>query len=489
MKKTIYLSILLLLAVTNAFAQQVVSTNTDDGAGSLRAAITAGNSTSAPYSITFTTAGPISLTAALPEITQSCTIIGKNSLVPATATGGTTIERSTTAANFRIFKAVTPDINLSFQDLILQNGVAITDANVRGGGALLAELGSGNLTMTRCLVSNCSAINNKEGGGVHLVTGSAQITDCQFSTNTALTGGGFKSGIYIVSPNPNPVNLLRCTFNSNQTQLDGGGIFINGGTATLTNCTFSSNRGDDPGSAIYASHTSAPISLIHCSFFNNYGEAGTIATSQSSPASFSVVNCLFVTNTSTHGTGNFKLFGNPITSLGGNVSTDDADLIYLNQSGSDKVGVNIAASPLQQNNGGLVSTHSIENCSPARDAGVSSVTLPPTDANNQARLGLPDAGAYEVQTNLSSVAGSITVSGPASCTSSARLTAPATGTSFIFTGPGGYVFSNVYRTIGNYPAFAEGIKLGGTYTLTVSSGEGCPTTTSTVVVQGPSSCP
>lgn len=86
-------------------------------------------------------------------------------------------------------------------------------------------------------------------------------------------------------------------------------------------------------------------------------------------------------------------------------------------------------------------------------------------------------------------AGLITASGPASCGLPARLTAPTTGNTFIFTGPGGYVFSNAYRNAGSYTAFAEGIKLGGTYTLTVSSGPGCSTATSTVIVQGPTSCP
>lgn len=56
--------------------------------------------------------------------------------------------------------------------------------------------------------------------------------------------------------------------------------------------------------------------------------------------------------------------------------------------------------------------------------------------------------------------GTISVSGPASCTSPARLTAPVIGSSFVFTGPGGYVFSHVYRTPGTYNAFAEGVKLG-----------------------------
>lgn len=90
---------------------------------------------------------------------------------------------------------------------------------------------------------------------------------------------------------------------------------------------------------------------------------------------------------------------------------------------------------------------------------------------------------------LAAAAGPITVSGPAGCNAPARLTSPSTGQTFVFTGPGGYVFSNTYRNGGSYTAFAEGIKLGGTYTLTVYGSPGCPPATSTVVVQGPDSCP
>lgn len=95
----------------------------------------------------------------------------------------------------------------------------------------------------------------------------------------------------------------------------------------------------------------------------------------------------------------------------------------------------------------------------------------------------------DVSQAINILIGSLTVSGPASCTAPARLTAPVTGSRFVFTGPGGYVFSNVYRNVGNYTAFAGGLKAGGTYTLTVYGREGCPATSSSIVVPGPDSCP
>ena len=51
--------------------------------------------------------------------------------------------------------------------------------------------------------------------------------------------------------------------------------------------------------------------------------------------------------------------------------------------------------------------------------------------------------------------------------STAGLGAVANGTGFVFSGPEGYVFSNVFRMPGTYNIKAEGITQPGTYTLTV----------------------
>lgn len=492
MKQLIYLFSLLILPLSASFAQlQVVTNNNDSGSGSLRTAITNGNLTNAPYSITFTTAGPINLTSVLPEITQSCTISGQTSLTPTTASGGTTIQRSSLAStNFRILKAATANKNLTLQDLILQNGIGNEGSDRRGGGGLFAELGSGGLTMNRCLVRNCSGFIQRDGGGVQVVTGSATITDCQFSNNSATGsyGGGFRTG-RDSAPNSSPIILQRCTFLGNEAYF-GGGFFQHGTSAILVNCTFSSNSSRISGNAVRLN--SGNIDLIHCSFianttselgetFINYG-AGTAR----------LTNCLFSGNINEwDGTNNFLNWSNGlITSLGGNVSSD-ADGLFLNHI-VDKNSQNLPVGPLQRNNGGLVSTHSINSCSLAYNAGLNppGIFLPSTDANSQPRTSTRDAGAFETQTVLpTAVAGSITVLGRVGCEFGGRLTAQVTGSSFTVTGPGSYFFSDTFHSVGPNTAVAEGIRLGGTYTLTVTSGLGCPTATSSVVVQGPSSCP
>lgn len=80
---------------------------------------------------------------------------------------------------------------------------------------------------------------------------------------------------------------------------------------------------------------------------------------------------------------------------------------------------------------------------------------------------------------------SLTASGSLSnnnCT--VKLTGIATGNLFVFTGPGGYVFSDVYRAFGTYTVFALDVKLPGTYRLTASTDGGCTTAVAEVIVTG-----
>ena len=64
----------------------------------------------------------------------------------------------------------------------------------------------------------------------------------------------------------------------------------------------------------------------------------------------------------------------------------------------------------------------------------------------------------------------------------ARLTATASGSSFVFTGPGGYVFSSVFRTPGTYTVYAPDVTTPGVYTLTVSDKGGCQAPIRTITV-------
>ena len=54
-----------------------------------------------------------------------------------------------------------------------------------------------------------------------------------------------------------------------------------------------------------------------------------------------------------------------------------------------------------------------------------------------------------------------------------RLIGQGTGNSFVFTGPNGYVFSNVFRQAGSHMIFAEGITNPGVYTLSATNVTNC----------------
>ena len=471
------LAISLLLLSTGAVAQTslttiTVTTNANDGPGSLRAAITAGNSTSAPYTINITATGSIGLTAALPEITESCTITGRTSLVPATGSGGTLIER-VVSQEFRILHMVQTNKSLTLRDLILGSGRSMPkDENYDGlgGGGLLASLGTGTLTMTRCLIINCRALFDPDAGGVNLLSGNAVITDCQFSGNetTSGNGGAFRCG-------GGTATFQRCTFVGNSSTFDGGAFVQVNTSTTMTNCTFSSNSTSfGAGNAIY-SGTNSSLNLIHCSFVANSGESQTI----NQQGSVKILNCLFDGNTFRSKPGNFDSpYG--ITSLGGNISSTDLDNEVLTST-SDKTNQPIRSGPLRQNNGGLVSTHALGECSPARNAGISPapLTLPPGDANGRSRSIPPDAGAFEYTGPPVSVVLSASNDGLLTCAdASLTLTAAATGSSsfqYVFSGPG----QNTAPT-GTATTSASAV---GTYSVTVTSAEGC-SASATVSVSG-----
>lgn len=77
----------------------------------------------------------------------------------------------------------------------------------------------------------------------------------------------------------------------------------------------------------------------------------------------------------------------------------------------------------------------------------------------------PVPGSCGSTPSVSSLAVTVALGTTPGCT--ATLTGIATGSAFVFTGPNGYVFSNVYRIEGSHTIIADGIKTPGTYTLTV----------------------
>ncbi|OIN60708.1 beta strand repeat-containing protein [Arsenicibacter rosenii] len=83
----------------------------------------------------------------------------------------------------------------------------------------------------------------------------------------------------------------------------------------------------------------------------------------------------------------------------------------------------------------------------------------------------------------------VSVLGPGNC--AVNIQGQGTGSSFVITGPNGYVFSTVYRRTGTYALSATGVRQPGTYTFTASATNACGQTSTdsiTYVVAG-TACP
>ena len=100
-----------------------------------------------------------------------------------------------------------------------------------------------------------------DGGGMYNDSSSPTLTNCTFTSNSAdIYGGGMSN-----ANNSNPT-LTDCTSTSNSTNDAGGGMFNVGSNPTLTNCTFAGNWANGGGGM--ANVGSSPT-LEGCMFSGN----------------------------------------------------------------------------------------------------------------------------------------------------------------------------------------------------------------------------
>lgn len=146
------------------------------------------------------------------------------------------------------------------------------------------------LIFERCTWENNDAFDR--GGALHygksktLVGVSLTFELCEFTRNRGHNCGGALSLI-----TKSPINIHRCTFNSNEVIKDsteeathGSSIFINSSTpfASITLCTFTNETADE-GNAIYITHSVQTCYISDCTFQNcarNELKEGTIVLSE-----------------------------------------------------------------------------------------------------------------------------------------------------------------------------------------------------------------
>jgi parallel beta-helix repeat protein len=177
-----------------------------------------------------------------------------------------------------------------FENLVFKSGVQ------KQGGGMYCD--GSSPTITNCTFTNNFAIS---GGGMYLTRGSApSITNCRFTNNAANYRGG---GIY---------NIDGCapfitdsTFTGNNAVNRGGGLSnFNDSTARLTRCTFTNNAAGGGGGGI-DNNNSRPT-IIECTFtFNSTSGRGGGVLNSSGSFIFTptFTDCRFTENHATEGGG------------------------------------------------------------------------------------------------------------------------------------------------------------------------------------------
>ncbi|QUY18635.1 hypothetical protein GWP40_10235 [Treponema vincentii] len=171
------------------------------------------------------------------EVTKSITIKGKSGnanidMLDANKSG-------LGASVHRIFKVNSGTLTL--ENLTLKNGKAAGGGEAGNGGAMLIESG-GTLTMTGCVVQECTAAAN--GGGI-LNKGILTMNHGRIESNEANAGGG----IY----NTGTLTIHTGSISANTATNNGGGIFLYEGACTLNGTKIQENTigSSGKGSGIY----------------------------------------------------------------------------------------------------------------------------------------------------------------------------------------------------------------------------------------------
>jgi hypothetical protein len=173
----------------------------------------------------------------------------------------------------RVFQ-VGPTGNLTLNNLIIKNGIAVPNAVDAGAGGGILALGP--LTLHNVTVSNSTAFA-RLGGGI-FATGPLTLDNSTVSNNKAGAGGG------IVALGPLTLDN-GSTVSNNTAFLSAGGILAEGGQLSLDNATVSNNTAlDGDGGAIYftqavPSSTSAlTLTISNSSITNNTAEVTDAAS-------------------------------------------------------------------------------------------------------------------------------------------------------------------------------------------------------------------
>jgi len=158
---------------------------------------------------------------------------------------------------------------------------------------------------------------NSQGGGMFNENGSPTVTNCTFTENTSIAFGGGMYNYYLSSP-----TVTHCIFRDNHADEYGGGMDNDAYCSpTVTACTFSGNTSTNGGGIDNYFYCNPMVT--DCTFSNNSATIGGGMTNWSS--SPMVTQCTFTGNSATESGGGIYNNGSSPTvtrcTFSGNVAT------------------------------------------------------------------------------------------------------------------------------------------------------------------------
>ena len=176
--------------------------------------------------------------------------------------------------------------------------------NEYGAAGLLVNGDNRTVTLDRCVFAS-NVVTNRAytGGAIQVFQGTADLSGCVISNNTAWRGGG-------IAVSTNGTLRMRGTLlRDNRATVGGGLVMEGGGKAYLDGCTFEANAATNNmdnyhvgggGILLYNQGGAGFCSVSNCVFAGNSSKfrSGGMGNSFGAFAFGEVVNCIFTNNTS-----------------------------------------------------------------------------------------------------------------------------------------------------------------------------------------------
>jgi len=257
-------------------------------------------------------------------------------------------------------------LNLSSDKLLTINGLGsgnsrpVIDGEIRSGIFNISP--DSRLVLNNIIFKN--AYSNK-GSVVHIDEGILEISNCDFISNIAVSGGVIYSGgsnsivfinnsgfannvadnggvLFINGSSGNILSITNSTFLENRANINGAVIFSLGDTSsiTLVNSIFNKNIASGNGGVVFVNSNISRVLVGTCNFTNNSANEGGVFYSIGSYLEVNTVNSRFIENFANLNGGVIANFGlNTISILSTSVlngnNANRGSIIYQNGSGGN----------------------------------------------------------------------------------------------------------------------------------------------------------